>query len=207
MQATLNDSTLETLIPRPSRARNFILIVLGALILAAVLVGPMLLQSSISKDSSGTRSWAALGPHPFVLSVVSVKADGWPSVKVDSVTNVPGASVADVWIMPEGTRGENGDIRSAANFAHPWEYVEAYYGATADNRLPQQLDDGESASMLILWEIEDCELLNQTDQPEVRLKTLFRTTVTESLSQDPVYDFVSPAFDIETLIESGTCPQ
>ena len=69
--------------------------------------------------------------------------------------------------------------------------------------LPKSLDHGDSAFLIVLWDIDACaELLAD---PEATAAVEARTAVgTSRIVSLP--DFAAPGFDIDTLRRSGICP-
>jgi hypothetical protein len=91
----------------------------------------------------------------------------------------------------------------AADYATGLDYLRASF-PRADfgraSRLPQSLDQGESAQLFILWDITDCSRLVLGRQGQIELTSILGTTTHEQL----------PSLVAETLLGTppgnGACP-
>lgn len=196
------DPTLDVLVPRRSTARNGFLATAAAALIVGVWASPLLLRPTVvPHDPAG--AWAALAPHAEVVTIVRLRPQGWPEVDLRSVDDVPGASVAGSWVLPEGDYGLL-DSLDPADFETGADYLEAGFGgngASAVHPLPQQLESGAATQLVTLWRIEDCAALVAGEAPFVVTRSIVGTTHREQLD-----DIAAPGFDPLTLAETGLCP-
>ncbi|MHB1474593.1 MAG: hypothetical protein ACYDDU_00605 [Dermatophilaceae bacterium] len=69
------------------------------------------------------------------------------------------------------------------------------------SQLPHRLDRGESAQLVILWDITDCSRLIRGQRPQIELTSILGTNTHEQLP-----DWVGPEFALNTQTENGACP-
>lgn len=195
------DPTLSTLVPQPSRRRNLLLAVVGAVILWAAWVSPPMLRPSVAVLGSFGQ-WSALGPHHQVLVVVGLTADVWPSATLTGVDDLAGADIAGAWLLP-GVLDNDPLPLAPADSANGLEYLTAQL-ADQDLQaaeLPQRLDDDGPATLIILWDVTNCSQLTASEQVTIEIRSVLGTTTRTSIG-----GFASPGFDLETLVKSATCP-
>jgi hypothetical protein len=173
--APVPDPTLLTLIPRPSRRRNAVLAVAAVVVLVGLWFSPDLLRPSVV-GSAGGGSTGPVGAHE-VRSAIDLDPHGWPWFTIESVADVPGATVEDAWVIPRDDQ------------------------PGASSRLPQRAHDGTATQLVILWRIVDCSRLVEKVAPTVTLRTAVGTSTVEPLSV-----MAGPAFDYATLVTAGVCP-
>lgn len=173
--APASDPTLLALIPRPSRRRNTILAVAAVAVLVGLWFSPDLLRPSVIGDSGGG-SWGPAGAHE-VRSTIDLDPRGWPWFTIESVADLPGATVEDAWVPPRGDQ------------------------PSASDRLPQRAHTGTTTQLVILWKIVDCGRLVEKAVPTVTFRTAVGTSTVEPLSA-----IAGPAFDYATLVTAGVCP-
>lgn len=194
------DPTLVALVPRRSPARNALLVAMGAVVLLTAALSPRVLQPST--DTDGTYTWSALTGHGQTLGTIEFTARGWPALDVRSIGEVPGARLVDAWVLTgESARGANaGDPTD-----HPsgLDFVRASFphADLAATRLPQRLEDGATATLVILWDLDDCARLVEGRAPVLTLASVAATTATHELPEP-----AGPAFDLRLLHEVGICP-
>lgn len=197
------DPSLEALVPRRSRFRNLALGAAGVAVLVGAFMSPAMLRPSVVSESDVSGSWSALAPHPWILAVVELQADAWPKVDVQSVADLPGARVAGAWVLADGLATFDDQLDPGA-FASGEDFLEAALAPGSlpvADALPRSLDLGETASLVILWEITDCSQLGAGVEAQVELKTVLGTTNHQGLGS-----LSAPGFDVQTLTESGICP-
>jgi hypothetical protein len=198
------DPAIEALVPRRSRLRSGVLLVFAFGLIAAVWWSPQVLRPSLGGGDGSAGSWSALQGHDQVLVVARVVADGWNGVDVRRVVPVPGASVAGAWVLAEteldfgvADSGEPSEFPSGVAFAtarHPTIGV--------DTALPQRIPDGATAVLAILWDLDDCALLQRGDQidgVDVEVRTAIGTAAVTTIH-------ASPGEFHDTLVELGMCP-
>ena len=200
--APASDPTLTTLLPKRSIRRNLILGSAATLLLVGVWTSPQLLRPSVISNSYGGNSSALARQHQ-VLVMVQLNPETWPSVGVQSIADVPGARVAGAWVLP-GPLGQPQAVADPVNFTTGLDYLRASFPQAsfgAASRLPQRLDRGQSAHLVILWDITDCARLIPGQQPQIELTSILRTTTYE-----PLPDVFGPEFALSTQNEKGACP-
>lgn len=196
-----SDPTLATLIPQRSIWRNLILASAATLLLVGVWSSPQLLRPSvISKSLAGSST--SLAREHQVLATVQLTPEGWPSVGVQSVGDLPGAKLGGAWVLP-GPLVEPQAVADPANFATGLDYLRASFPHAnfgAASQLPQRLDRGESAQLVILWDITDCSRLIPGQEPKIELTSILGTKTYERLP-----DVFGPEFALNTQNEKGAC--
>lgn len=209
MTATLErDSSMDTLLPRPSRARNAVILLAALGLVFAAWWSPKVLRPGLS-DTGGRGTWSALGRHNQVFTEVEVAGAGWPSIVVRGVMAVPGASVAGAWLV-DSVEGRSTEGRSVTvdpdDFASGLDVVRAVYPEIdVDAALPQRIGEGERAVLVVLWSIDDCDLLDadgSADTITVDVRSI--VGVHAAVAVDAI---VHPGFDVPTLRQSATCPE
>ena len=84
------------------------------------------------------------------------------------------------------------------------EYLRASFPGRdfgAASRLPHRLDPGKAAQLFILWDVADCSLLTQTQQPEIQLTSILGITTRQQLP-----DWAAPFFAVDAPPDTGACP-
>lgn len=173
--APVPDPTLLTLIPRPSRRRNAVLAVAAVVVLVGLWFSPDLLRPSV-RGSAGGGSTGPVSAHE-VRSAIDLDPHGWPWFTIESVADLPGATVEDAWVTPRDAQPAASDL------------------------LPQRAHAGTTTQLVILWKIVDCGRLVEKAVPTVTLRTAAGTSTVEPLSV-----IAGPAFDYATLVATGVCP-
>jgi hypothetical protein len=156
---------------------------------------PPVLRPTISGGGGG--SWGPAASDATMVEATSTVWAEWPGFTLTEVGETPGAAVTGVWLVP-GTY----DATTPPDDAH---------------RLPQRLQPGERATLVIHWRIEDCEQL--APRPEaawaqedelsdlgLRGTTIFGLPVAIRVGEPSLSsDWLSPAFDYEALVSAGIC--
>jgi hypothetical protein len=210
MNKDLVDASMANLAPRPSRLRNALLFTAAFCALLAAALAPTIIRASLD-DSSGTGFQMALGPHHQVMTTTTVRTSTWPWVEIRAIDDVPGAVASEAWltddITPLPTDQTTG---SPADFDSGADYVTALLSNidAANDALPRQLVGGDSALLVVLWTITDCDVLAQhppspgnSSPAHVELRTIFNMS-----RHHPLPGIASPAFSMEALTASDTCP-
>jgi len=196
-----SDPTLATLIPQRSIRRNAILASAATLLLVGVWISPQLLRPSVLSNSYGGDATSLAREHQ-VLATVQLTAAGWTSVGVQSVGDLPGARVAGAWVIPD-TLAQPQIVADPAKFTTGLDFLRASFPhvnfGTA-SRLPHRLDRGESAQLVILWDITDCARLIPGQEPQIELTSILGTTTYERLP-----DAFGPESALNTQDEKGHC--
>ena len=195
------DPTLATLIPQRSIRRNLILAAAATLLLVGVWTSPHLLRPSVISNSYGGTAISLARGHQ-ALATVELTPDAWPSVGVQSVGDLPGAKVAGAWVLP-GPLAQPQAAADPANFTTGLDYLRASFPhanfGTA-SQLPQRLDRGEPAQLVILWDITDCARLVPGQEPQIELTSILGTKTYERLP-----DAFGPESALNTQNEKGAC--
>jgi hypothetical protein len=197
-----SDPTLSSLVPRRSTRRNVLLAAAVLLLIVGTWTSPHMLRPSVLSHSAGSIS---LARWHQVLTRVPLTADGWPNIVLKSMSDLPGARVAGAWVFPD-TLVQSQASTDPADYTTGTDYLRASF-PRADfgkaSRLPQSLDQGESAQLFILWEITDCSrlILGRQGKSEIELTSILGTTTHEQL----------PSLVAETVLfgtppGSGACP-
>lgn len=197
---------MELLAPLPSRARNRLLILAGAVALAAVVFSPNVLRPSLNPpDGSQSGSWTAMPSHREVMTTTSVTAQTWPRVDIRSIDDVSGARLAGAWIVGESVLADFDDNLDESSYESGLAYIEAAMpGFDAErDALPKSLERGDTAILIVLWDIDRCDALHVGPEASasVEARTILRTSRTDKLP-----DFAAPGFDVDTLRLTDICP-
>lgn len=195
------DPTLASLVPQRSVGRSVALSGLALLVVLGVLASYGILRPTVVSDSGGA-TWTALPTHDQVATVVLLDPSGW-SRNLESVTDVPGAQVAGVWLFPTDEVDIDNTL-APADYEDGLAYLEAALPARDfddSSRLPQRVPRSGPSQLVVLWKITDCAALAAGPAPEAEIRTWIGTTVRQSFD-----DFVGPGFDMPTLTEAGICP-
>lgn len=199
-----SDPTLPTLIPQPSNRRNLLFASAALLLLVGVWTSPQVLRPSVVSDISGGGTTALAIQHQ-VVTMVQLTPDGWPRVELQSVGDLPGARVAGAWVI-SGSVAQSEVMADPSDYPTGLAYLSASYPRSdfgAATRLPHRLDPGESAQLLILWDIADCTLLTEGRRPSVELGSILGSSTNEQLP-----DWASPWFALDADADTGNriCP-
>ena len=150
MSYATGDPTLESLVPRGSPLRSGALVGLALALLVAAWFLPPLLQPGLF-GSSGGGSSIVVGPQR-VVSTAMLQPHGLGGVRVTRVDPVPGAHVVDAWVV-EGDRSAPSDPTPAS------DEVLAALGAGPTTHLPRAVRSGGTATLVVLWHVDDCAAL------------------------------------------------
>jgi hypothetical protein len=194
MSQATTDPTLEELVPRGSRRRGAALVVLALAVLVGAWLLPPQLQAGIGQSqSSWGRQFTVEGQ---VLAVAAIQPHAWGGVEIRSVGAVPGAHVVGAWAT-------NADLWGTANVpdaATPADLL-AVLGLTDADRLPHTVAPRRDATLVVLWQIDDCAALRSPPSlvsgpvgaglPNVVSATRWGTTHTSPLSPSPL-DWYAP---------------
>jgi len=197
------DPTLSTLIPQRSLRRNVLLASSALFLFVGVWTSPQVLRPSVVSNGAGTGAAILLARQHQVLTVVQLAPEGWPSVGVQSVGDLPGARVAGAWVFAgavlESQVADRPDL-----YPTGLEYLRASFPGRdfgAASRLPHRLDPGKAAQLFILWDVTDCSLLTQTQQPPIELRSILGITTRQQLP-----GWAAPFFAIDAPPDTGACP-
>jgi len=199
------DPSMTQLAPRPSRARNRLLIVAGAVALVAAVFSPNVLRPSVNDpNGSSSGSWRVLSSHREVMTITSMTAQTWPRVDIRSIDKVPGARLAGAWMVDESALADFDDTLDESSYESAVAYIEAAMPGfdTENDALPQSLGHGDPAFLIVLWDIDSCDALDvvPTVPARIETRTIVRTSNTEDLP-----DIAAPGFDVDALRRTGTC--
>jgi hypothetical protein len=202
-RAPLRDESLLQLVPAPTRGRNLVAMAAGVVALIAAFMSPLILRPALDPDDQfAGGSWQLLDAHQQVVATTTVRGNTWPRVEISSVGDVAGAHVVGAWLIDESIF-ETG--RDPSDFESGVAYVEAALAglAAASVALPQSLDRGESAVLLVLWSIDDCDALDVSPPAAARaeLRTLVGSSRTENLAE-----IAAPGFALSVIRAAGGCP-
>ena len=184
------DPELEALVPRSGRGRTAALIAAIALAVAAAWVSPDVLRGDLPTTGSG--AWSTASPH-HVVAITELSAPALGARYVYGVRDLPGARVAGAWIAP----GSPALDTAAWDSDDPVAEIEE--GSIGAERLPAQLPAGTTSSLVVVWEVTDCDALD--DSPAVaQVRALFGT-------QDVrLNDWTGPGSSLTLLRDEGICP-
>ena len=196
-----SDPTLSTLVPQRSIRRNLLLGAAAVVLLVGASFSPQVLRPSVIHDSVGGSSAVLVRQHQ-VLTVVQLTPEGWPSVGVQSVGDLSGATVAGAWVLADASAG-TGAATEPAEHATGLDYLRASYphgSFGAASRLPHRLGAGESGQLFILWDIVDCSRLVQGQRAQIELTSILGTGTQQELP-----DWAGPEFALSNTTETGAC--
>jgi len=204
--ASVPDPSMAQLAPRSSRARNRLLLLLGTVSLVAAVFSPNVLRPSVIPHNGGySGSWRALPSHREVMTITSITAQTWPRVEVRSIADVPGAQLVSAWMVDDTVLADLDDTLDESSYESGLSFIEAALpGFDAErDELPQSLEHGDLAILIVLWDIASCDTLDVVPKVPARVetRTIVRTSLTENLPE-----IAAPGFDVDTLRESGACP-
>jgi hypothetical protein len=151
MSTATTDPTLEALVPRGSAARNVVLVLLALALLAAVWLLPPVLRPAVVTTSYGGGSVFPAESREVTLTTLEPR--GWGGVTVRGVDDVPGAHVVWAWVL-EGDHVEGAVTTLAGLGAADW--VAQVIGAGDQDRLPRTVAAGRPATLVVLWQVDDC---------------------------------------------------
>lgn len=175
--------------PRPSTARDAVLVVAGGLLLVLLWFSPLVARPALLGE--GYSGGNAPVDHA-VLTFVELAPRTVGSVRIDSVEAAPGAHVAQAWVVRD---------RPGAAPEGPWaDEARKQAGEGDDDPLPASVRQGEDASLVIAWAIDDCAQLVEGTEPTVHLTTAIGTRAEVTLP-----DMSGPMFDRENLLASPAC--
>jgi hypothetical protein len=178
-----SDPTLSTLIPQRSIRRNLLLVAVALLLLLGLWASPQALRPSVVPDSFAAGTSTVLARQHQVLTTVGLAPEGWPYVGVQSAGNLPGAKVAGAWVFA-GAVGESQVANQPDLYPTALDYLRASFPRFdfgAPSRLPHRLDPGKPAQIFILWDITDCSLLTESQQPQIELTSILWIRTREQL--------------------------
>jgi len=189
------------------RGERALLWLLAAFTLLAIgFVSLTVLRPQLT-DGDGRGGWSALAGYHHVVTSVSIEAGwaSWGGFEIAAVEEVPGATVGGAWILraSEGA-GAGDDWVDPDRVETPLDYLAALCPGLdlAEAALPQRLGHRERADLIVLWDITECAALVEGQQPEIVLHNLIGIPLRRSLD----YPISAPAFDYETLVDTGICP-
>ena len=197
------DPTLATLIPQPSIKRNLLLASTALLVLLGLWASLLVLRPSVVRDEFTNGTSTVLARQHQVLTVLGLAPEGWPYVGVQSVGDLPGAKVAGAWVFADAMV-ESQVANQPYLYPTGLDYLRASFPRGdfgAANRLPQRLDPGKPAQIFILWDITDCSLLTESQQPQIELTSILWIKTREQLP-----DWAAPSFAIDSPGEADLCP-
>lgn len=168
-----------------------------------VWASPLVLRPSVVSNQGGEGASTLLARQHQVLTVVGLAPKGWPSVGVQSVGNVPGARVAGAWVFA-GAVVDSQVANQPDHYPTGFDFLRASFPGRdfgTASRLPHRLDPGKPAQILILWDLTDCSLLTETQQPQIELTSILGITTHQLLP-----DWAAPFFAVDAPSETGACP-
>jgi hypothetical protein len=183
-QSTSTDPTLEALVPRGSAWRSAALVVLACAVLVGSWVLPAHLRPTINGGSESGTEFAAEG-REVVLSSLAPQA--WGGVTVTGVDDVRGAHVVAAWAL-EGSSTALSNL--PASDAPSDQYVVERLGVTDADRLPRRLASGVPATLVVLWQVDNCGTAATANGTDVRISGPLGTARVEHLSGGPWFSQV-----------------
>lgn len=172
------DPTLQALVPRGSWLRSGSLVVTALLLLVSAWFLPGLLQPRLLGATGGGAS-VVVGPGKRVVATALLQPHGLGGVRVTAIDPVPGAHVVDAWVV-DGWR----DPWTGTTTTPTADATLAALGAGPAAQVPLTVPSGESATLVMLWQVDDCAALT-ADGPVVHVASPWATR-TERLPWSPV---------------------
>lgn len=185
MSQATTDPTLEALVPRGSSWRSAGLVLLGLALTAAAWALPPVVWPSVGTNPGG--SWQEFAAQKQVLVVAGIEPRTWGGTRVISVHDVPGAHVVAAWATNEdlwGGAGSHPVAPAPSPDTRTPDEVVAEWGLTAADRLPRTVTSDRDATLLVLWQIDDCGALTDV-QPEVVVGSRWGVRHTDRLRFSP----------------------
>jgi hypothetical protein len=135
------------------------------------------------------------------MTITSVTAQTWPHVDIRSIDDVPGAPLVRAWMVNELVLAGFDDTLDESEYESGMSYVKAALPGLDIERdaLPQSLRRGDSATLIVLWDIDNCDALPQ-EGAQLKSRTFLGTSSTEIIP-----DIGAPGFDVEVLRRTGIC--
>ena len=157
MIETMPDPTLESLVPQRSTARNVALVAAGALVLLGLWFAPLVVTPDVVPADTGGGNAPVRGG---VLATAELEPRSVGPVTLVEVAPAPGARVVNAWVVrdPGATTGHLDDATIADDAG-------AVAPGSRYDPLPAQVDDGEHATLLIHWAVDDCADLAEGYRP------------------------------------------
>lgn len=176
-QATA-DPTIEALVPRGSAVRSASLVVIALMLLVAAWVLPPVLRPAVL-GANGGGEVVPVTPGRRVVTTALLQPQGLGGVRVNRVDAVPGVHLVDAWVV-DGWRSY-----AAPTVAFPsGDDVLAELGVDARARVPVHVPSGREATLVMLWQVDDCSAL--TDDGAVIHVTGLWTNRTQRLWGSPL---------------------
>ena len=188
MSTATVDPTLEALVPRGSAWRNTVLVVLGLALLAAAWFLPPVARPSIGTASGA--SWREFAAARQVVLVAGLEPRTPAGLQVRAVEDVPGAHVVAAWATDDRLEAvedaaaatPEGRGLSASDYA-------AALGVTDADRLPRTVAPDGDATLVVLWQLDDCTALTG-QAPVVVAGSRWGVTAHDSLGFSPFSVYV-----------------
>jgi len=163
------DPTLAALVPRRSTVRNIVMSLVGLVVLVLVGLSSSVLRPTVAAYTSGARSIEASGRAETTISVTGL---GRPWLTLESVGDLPGATVVGAWYYPQGATVQELPVDDhESGLEHPRSVLPDLDTAA----LPQRLDHLETGTLVILWDV-DCDELDPDRGVELELGSALGTS-------------------------------
>jgi hypothetical protein len=170
MSDAMADPTIDALVPRGSARRNAVLVGLAVLLLAGLWYVPPLLRPALGDSDGGmVREYVV---DRQVVQLAGIEPHGTGGVEVRSVGNVSGAHVLGAWVVAGNVW--NGEAPATPDGPSPRGFV-ASLGVGDGDKLPRTVASGAEATLVVLWQVDDCQALTGTP-PTVRVATRWGAT-------------------------------
>ena len=204
------DPSLDLLVPKASPTRNLAFFAVALFLLIGAWFSPSVLRAEIRDLGSGSST--AFESTRQVLTTTRLDPSETGDVTIESVGEVPGATLAGAWVLQyrNETVDDVEELVPPPQPEDPFEDIAARYPGqelSSANELPQRVEGDSQDSeanddieLVLLWTVADCSQLSQSARPSMVLKTAIGTTV-----QQPLDPFSGPAWDISGLNERGVC--
>lgn len=198
-QSDRADATLATLVPRPSVARNLLAVAAAV----AVLVGAGMAPDYVTPQVTyGGGSAEVLRVSRSVLTATDVIVTSKGDVELVDVGRAPGAELLGAWVLSpaEIDRFYASPDIDGRDPLHTLDL--RYQGAAPLDRLrlPQRVEAGRSAYLVLLWTITDCSALRPGHVPDLTLRSPVGIT-----TDVPLTDVAGATFSMEALTSTGVC--
>lgn len=189
---SVEDPTLASLVPRPSRRRDALLVVLAL----AALVAAGWLGSASRLDLRGQSGGGELLPDGRVAQAVEVDGRVVPGTRVVAVDAPAGTRVAAVWVL------DADDADPFAEVAGLRDAVAARQSAGDPGTLPRAVPSA-GLRLLVLLEVEDCTLV--ADDAPGSPGSDGAVEVRSPLGSEHRLDLVAFTWPREDLEAAGAC--
>lgn len=165
------------------------LVVLAVVLLAGLWYLPPVLKPGIGATPGGV--WAEFPTDRQVLLVTGMEPHGWGGVEIRSVDDLSGARVVDAWAVSSDLWSDY--MAAPAQVPAPGSARDlvASLGLGDVDRLPRTLPSGGEATLVVLWQLDDCASLTRMP-PTVNVAARWGATRADQMSYSPFSVYTYP---------------